>query len=335
MLILHNQKFPKFKLDTAQHWYSKPVSQSSNLNLDQKVAKMEIQRFIIIAGLTAVNFLLTELWMSRTKYTYARLLILLVVPIFLLEFLPPRPLRGKHVNPTVRFIAYLAIGILSIVAMVFSVPTWDRDLWIKGVVYVSDPTQLYGMVFSVPYEECIWCVFHMSLAGLWTLSIWESGKPLPKKINYLLGARCMIVIICLGVALIGYSMVESGEKKLWYLGVQLMWVFPIFALQFGVCGHLYLLFAQKYILGVVVPTIYVVVIDTWAIYHDIWGTAEEFVTGLNIFGLIFEQVLVYFLTTMLAVNGMFSFLTIVEFYVAYRPHIAGSPFTLMKRILFW
>ena len=239
-------------------------------------------------------------------------------------------------NPTVRLVVYIALGILSIVAVVFSVLTWDQELWGKGVVYVTHPSEVYGTLYSVPYEECLWCVFHTFIAGLWTLSIWDCGKPLPKKMHSLFAARCTVAVVCLGVAFIGYSMVESGEKKLLYLGVQLMWAFPVFAVQFGLNGHMYLLFARKYVLAVIVPAVYVVVIDTWAIYRDIWDTDKTFTMGVTIFGLMFEQLLVYFLTTVLAVNGMVSAITTAEFYVAYRPHVAaGSPFTVVKRILFW
>lgn len=272
--------------------------------------------------------------MSQTKYNYARLHLFLVTPILLLEFLPPRPMREKFVNSTVRFSGYLTMIILAVVAFLFSIFGWDGFLW-ENNVFITDQNEVFGTFYSVPYEECAWCALHTILIGLWIMSIWRS-KPVPKKIRSFFGVRCLIVAVCLCVTYVGYAMLETGDKSLFYLGAQLKSVFPMFAIQYGLSGHLYMTALREYIIGIVVPSVYVVIIDIWALWRDIWDTDREYTTKITFFGLMFEQVLVYFLMSVLVVNGMMSAILTTEVYLAYKRKMpSASAMNVLQRVLFW
>ena len=127
-------------------------------------------RLAITAVLTAVTWALGSLWMSYTSYTYAKLHLFLLVPLFLLMFLPPRPLSNAH--PVVQYFGYGTTVILSVVAVVFSGLTWDTLLWKEGVLHIYTGTM--GEIIGLPYEEAFWCVDHTFFAAFWVMSIWRS-----------------------------------------------------------------------------------------------------------------------------------------------------------------
>ena len=278
-----------------------------------------LRRFAIVALLTAIVLPLGDLWMSLTSYSYAKLHLFILAPLSFLYLIPPRPLSTAH--PEVRRVGYGVTLILGIVAVVYSVAGWDRILYQAGVVTC---TSSYGSLLSVPYEEWFWCVDHTALVCLWVMSVWQS-HPVPTKARESthVGFRLVTAIICLAMAYFGY-MLQSQEKN-FYLGLTLLHTFPIIALHFATVGHMYLQFAREYALGVLVPSMYVLAIDTYAIHKGIWQISDEFTTGISVFGIVsLEHLLIYTLTTALASETMLAFLRFAEIYHAVRKENGAS-----------
>jgi lycopene cyclase domain-containing protein len=248
--------------------------------------------------------------MSLTSYSYAKLHLFILAPLAFLYLIPPRPLSDAH-PPQVRRVGYAVTLILGIVALVYSVTGWDRILYQAGVVSCASS---YGSLLSVPYEEWIWCVDHTALVCLWVMSIWKS-HPAPTKTRESahVGFRLMATIACLALAYYGYVLQNQG-KHFFYLGLTLLHTFPIIALHFATVGHMYLRFAREYALGVLVPSLYVLAIDTYAIHKGIWKISEDFTTGIFILGVSLEHLLIYTLTTALASETILAFLRFAEIY---------------------
>ena len=296
---------------------------------------MEKRQLAIIAVLTAVAWVLAELWMSQTKYTYAKTHIFLLAPIVLLFLVPPGLLSKS--NPTVRFVGYSILALLCVVAVVFSVLTWDRELWKKGAVFLGDISTMesFGSILKVPYEEALWCADHTIFVGFWIMGIWRADRPVPKtRGSSLLGFRCAAAVAFLAIGYYGYVLLGE-EPRYFYLAVQLMWIFPVLGIQYILGGHLLVPYAREYVLGIVVPSVYIIGIDKWAIYRDVWGVSEEHIVGAAVSGLVFEQELVYVLTTTLVTHGVIAALRLAEIYVAIRPLVKGSPLKVFVLTLLW
>ena len=294
---------------------------------------MEKRQLTIIAVLTAASWLLGELWMSQTKYTYAGLHIFVLAPIGCLLLVPPGLLSKS--NPTVRFVGHAIMVLLCVVAALYSVLTWDGVLFSKGVVYICDRLESFGSLLEVPYEEVVWCVDHTIIVGFWVMSIWRADRPVPKtRGSSLLGFRCAAAVACLAIAYYGYILLGK-EPKYFYLAVQLIWIFPVLGLQYFLGGHVFVPYAREYILGIVVPSAYIIGIDMWATYRNVWGVAEELVVGAAVSGLVFEQELVYVLTTTLAAHGAIAALRLTEIYLAIRPLVKGPPLKVFFLALLW
>ena len=57
--------------------------------------------------------------------------------------------------------------------------------------------------------------------------------------------------------------------------------------------------------------------------------------GVSVFGMVFEQELVYVLTTMLVVHGVIAALRSTEIYLAVRPLVKGSPLKVFALVSLW
>jgi len=294
---------------------------------------MEKRQLAIIAVLTAASWFLGELWMSQTKYTYAGLHIFVLAPIGCLFLVPPGLLSKS--NPTVRFVVYVILVLLCVVAVLSSVLTWDGVLFSKGVVYICNTSDSFGSVLDVPYEEVLWCVNHTLFVGFWVMSIWRADRPVPKtRGSSLLGFRCATAVACLAIAYYGY-MLLGKEPKYMYLAVQLMWIFPILGLQYFLGGHLYVPYVREYLLGIIIPYVYFSGVDKWAAYRNVWCLSDHYVVGAAISRMVFEQELLCVLTTTLVVHGVIAALRFTEIYLAIRPLVKGSLLKVFVLTLLW
>ena len=276
------------------------------------------RRLAIIAVLIAVILPLGVLWMSLTMYSYAKLHLFILAPVALLYLVPPRPLSNVH--PGVRQFGYTMLLVLAVVAVVYCVAGWDRILYQTGVIIC---TNSYGHLLGIPYEEWFWCVDHTVLVCLWVMSIWQS-RPVPQtRHSARVGFRIVSALVCLAVAYYGYILQGQG-KSYFYLGLTLLHTFPIFALHFAASGHLYLQCPRECILGILVPSVYVIGVDTFAIYKGIWQISEEFTIGSHVLGIIIEHIVIYTLTTALASQSIIGFLRMTEIYQAIRKKTGPS-----------
>ena len=277
-----------------------------------------LRRLAIIALLTAVVLPLGDLWMSLTSYSYAKLHLFILAPVTFLYVIPPRPLSTAR--PEVRQFGYTMMLIVSLIAVVYCVAGWDRILYQTGVYSCSNT---FMTLLSIPIEEWVWCVDHTFLAGLWVMSIWIS-RPVPQtRRSARVGFRVAAALTCLAVSYYGYT-IKIRDKSHFYLGLTLQHTFPILAIQFVMSGHIYLQCPRECILGVLGPSIYVIIIDVYAIIKGIWSSSDKFTTGLNVFGIKIEYIVVYTLTSLLASQALVGFIRFGEIYHDVRKRTGAS-----------
>ncbi|HEY9846209.1 MAG TPA: lycopene cyclase domain-containing protein, partial [Candidatus Caenarcaniphilales bacterium] len=89
-----------------------------------------------------------------------------------------------------------------------------------------------------------------------------------------------------------------------YLGLILVWAGPVLALQW-VVGAAQLWAAKRiWLMGILVPTLYLWLADRIAIAQGIWSISEEYTTGLHLFGLPIEEATFFLITNLMVVQGL-------------------------------
>jgi lycopene cyclase domain-containing protein len=89
-----------------------------------------------------------------------------------------------------------------------------------------------------------------------------------------------------------------------YLGALLAWAGPVLAIQWGF-GWPYLWDLRRTVaLAVLVPTLYLWVIDGIALDLGIWVISKEHTVGLALLGLPVEEALFFLLTNVFTVQGI-------------------------------
>ena len=256
--------------------------------------------------------------MRNTSYTYAKLHLFVVAPAAFLYLIPPRPL--SHAHPRVRQFGYTMMCIISVVAVVYCVTGWDRILYQTGVYTCSNT---FMTLLHIPIEEWVWCVDHTLLAGLWVMSVWRSRPVSQTSRGARVIFRSLSAFACLAVAYYGYTL-KIQDKSLFYLGLTLQHTFPILALQFVMGGHIYLQCPRECILGLLGPSLYVIAIDVYAVIKKIWESSDEFTSGMEVFGIKIEYIVVYTLTSSLASQGMVGVIRFAEIYQDIRKRTRHS-----------
>ena len=277
-----------------------------------------MSRLAIIAILTTVVFLLGNLWMSLTTYSYAKIHLFILAPAAFLYFVPPRPLSKAH--PGVRRFGYTIMILLAVIALTYSVAGWDHLVFETGVISLSSS---FGSLYDVPYEECLTCIDYTLLISLWVMSIWRSHPVSQIRGDPCVGFRAASTLVCLTIAYYGYFLQGQGEN-MFYLGVTLQHTFPILAVLFAATGHLYLQCPRECILSVV-PSFYAIAVDTLAIHKEIWQVSDKFISGKYVFGITIEHILIYSLTTVMVSLPLVGFLRAAEIYQALRKRTGSTP----------
>ena len=313
--------------------------QTSNYSVSFTISTVSLQswshsttctmsRLAIIAILTAVVFLLGNLWMSLTTYSYAKIHLFILAPAAFLYFVPPRPLSKAH--PGVRRFGYTIMILLAVIALTYSVAGWDHLVFENGVISLSSS---FGSFYDVPYEECLTCIDYTLLISLWVMSIWRSRPVSQIHGDPCVGFRAASTLVCLAIAYYGYILQGQG-KNMFYLGMTIQYLFPILALLFAVSGHLYLECLRECVLGVIVPSLYVIAIDTFAIYKGIWQVSDKFSSGKYVFGINVDNIIVFAMITALVSLPIVGFLRHAEIYQVGRKK-TGSALKAWALIYVW
>jgi lycopene cyclase domain-containing protein len=225
-------------------------------------------------------------------------LIFVLPPILLLVWLQQRPLAGVG-----GLRAGLAIPLISLIALVYTAP-WDnylvwRGIWDYGV------DRVVGTIGYVPVEEYLFFVLQCVLTGLWLYWLLaRRGESSQQEVPH--GFRVLMLILGAALSSAGFWMLHWDSTL--YLGLILAWAAPILLLQW-VIGAATLWSAKRvWLLGTLVPTLYLWIADRVAIGDGIWQISDTYTTGLQLFGLPIEEATFFLVTNLLVSQGLLLFL---------------------------
>jgi lycopene cyclase domain-containing protein len=225
-------------------------------------------------------------------------LIFVVPPILILAWLQ----RQSFTNIEGRR-ARLALPLIALIAFVYTTP-WDnylvwREIWEYGI------GRVVGTIGYVPVEEYLFFMLQPILTGLWLYWLLaRDNESVQQKSSSILRVLMLIVGGTLSVA--GFLMLRSHSTL--YLGLILAWAAPILSLQWVIGAATLWGMKRIWLMGVLVPTVYLWVIDRIAIANGIWQISDTYTTGLQLFGLPIEEATFFLVTNLLVVQGLILFL---------------------------
>ena len=227
------------------------------------------------------------------------LVIFLAVPIGVLAATLPRPLGGVGGRR-----GAWAIPLLALIAFAYTTP-WDNYLVYREVWWYG-PDRVLGTVGYVPYEEYAFFLLQPILTGLFLyhlLARWPAPEGLAGRPSHLTGG-----LLYLAVTVAGAALLLSGWARGLYLGLILAWAGPVLLGLWAYGGRLAWAFRRAFLVGVLVPTVYLWVADRLAIGLGIWSISERYSLGLDPLGLPIEEATFFLMTNLLVVQGLLLFL---------------------------
>ena len=195
--------------------------------------------------------------------------------------------------------ANVSVGLIAVIAFIYTTP-WDNFLVANNIWYYGTD-RVIGIIGHVPYEEYAFFLIQTFITGLWTF--WLLHRP---TVSWFEGsssqrARWLVSGVFLVAALAGYIMMDASATL--YMGLIMAWAAPVLALQWIVGGH-HLWKAKTLVLAAFVPpSIYLCIADAIAIWNGVWVISEATSTGLMVGVLPIEEILFFFVTNLLVVQG--------------------------------
>jgi len=187
------------------------------------------------------------------------------------------------------------LAIIVVVALVYTTP-WDNYL-VASSVWWYDPVLVSGITIGyVPIEEYSFFVLQSLFVGILTLLVLRPIVSKPISAN----PRIAKSLTLTGLPLTWIAMIAI----LWthwmpgrYLALILAWAIPPITLQLAVGFDA--LWSQRRVVGgtILITTLYLSVVDAFAIHWGTWSISPTQTFGLNTFGLVPVEEITFFLVT--------------------------------------
>ena len=213
--------------------------------------------------------------------------------------------RQADAMPTMRGLG--GILLLALLASIWTMP-WDNLMVLWGVWTYPDDVVL-GKVFYIPIEEQLFFVIQPLFTGMWFLMLYPRGLHRPGR-ESALTTRLISFLFALVLGLFAYTQCSSPTWL--YLGSFIAWFSIPIAIQWGFGSHLLLGWWRQIILGTIPPTLYLCILDSFAIDHRVWSISSEHVVGLYVGALPIEEVIFFLFTNLLVIQGLALLYEILE-----------------------
>lgn len=197
-----------------------------------------------------------------------------------------------------------AAGIAILVAIAFAYTTpWGSYMIRRGAWRYGDGVALVR-ILDIPLGEYVFFIVQTLIVGFYLY--WRGFDPTYEPGDFARLPRIGGVLV--GFALLGGGLwLATREASFLYLGGLLAWVGPVVALQWAVGGGYLVREPRAWIEPAVVPTVYLWVIDRWAIDQGLWTISETYTTGIAPFGLPIEEILFFLSAGVMTVTGLVLF----------------------------
>jgi len=234
--------------------------------------------------------------------TYASfLLFFLVLPSVGLVFLGFRKTKNMpSARQSLRH-HWVGIAILAVIAFVWTTP-WDNFLIAKGV-WASPADRVIGTLGYVPLEEYAFFLLMPIFNGSLCFLLLDPRRSIRGgRVSPAGHARLAVTLVALILLLAGLMLFQTEPG--FYLGSILLWFTPPLLIQWLYDPVALGRHAGLVALATLLPTAYFAVADSFAIADGIWTIAERTSTGIGIAVLPVEELIFFFVTSLLLAQGL-------------------------------
>ncbi len=235
--------------------------------------------------------------------SYFGVLLRFVVTAIVLFFVllkiwrPKQPDRFNAINP------FLMIGVLIVVAVVYTTP-WDNYL-VATRVWWYDPELVTGITFGyVPLEEYTFFVLQTAMTGLLTVLLMRLNLGNGARFQEAPHTRRNALIFVGIIWLISTIFLFSSIERLNYLTLELSWALLPVLLQVGYGADILWHHRRLVFTAVALPTLYLSFVDFLAIGSGTWTISPtQSLEWLFLGVLPIEEIIFFLLTNILVVFG--------------------------------
>jgi lycopene cyclase domain-containing protein len=206
---------------------------------------------------------------------------------------------------------WVGIGIHVLLAVIYTTP-WDNYLVATGVWYYNADLVTGLVIGYVPIEEYTFFVVETILSGLWwgflarRINLISNASPQARegfnpnqKLTYL--STCILFSLWLTFTCLFFF----GDTKWTYLSITLLWALPAILPQLLFGADILWHHRKLVTLGILVPGIYLSLMDIVALRETTWSISPSQTTGIAFFGILpLEEVVFFLITNVLIVFGM-------------------------------
>jgi lycopene cyclase domain-containing protein len=215
--------------------------------------------------------------------------------------LPPIVMLAFWLRPGRRI--WFQIGILLVVVYLWTTP-WDNYLVASGVWFYN-PRQVLGVILGyVPLEEYLFFGLETILGGLWVAGITAHflKNNRTARIYSLLAGIAVLAALAALATLRYQSPTNMAASRPWtYLALILVWSLPVILLQLALGWRELSSRWQVWLLGALVPALYLTAIDAIALSDGVWTIDPQQSYPLFFAGIVPLEEGVFFLATNLMI----------------------------------
>lgn len=229
------------------------------------------------------------------------------------------------------------ITFVSAIAVIYTTP-WDNYMVYRGVWSFS-PDRVLMFIGYGPAEEYIFFVLQTVLTGLWTLLCARWRTPCTcfnyDRRSYQL-IRWIPILPLIAATVIGYRTAVPGQPT-FYLCCLLYWICPVLVFIWYNVGNYTVQMLGPSSVAVVVPTVYLCLVDKIAIENGVWNINESDSLGMLVDHLPVEEAFFFFVINIIIVLSMNSYdkaRGLIETYTSVFPLRFSVSWPYVKQ-LFW
>lgn len=218
--------------------------------------------------------------------------------------------RGRRMPPHFStWPAWAVLGGHVVVALVYTTP-WDNYL-VATRVWWYEPSLVTGITLGwVPIEEYTFFVVQTLMAGLWLLA-WMRRMPAPRSPFRPNGRVRWISAGATGLLwVVGLALLLAGWARGRYMALLLIWFLPPIILQVAFGADILWRYGRLVLLGVLPPFLYLCLVDLLAIGSGTWTINAENTVGLDLGVLPLEEIVFFFVTSVLIGFGILLMLAV-------------------------
>lgn len=239
---------------------------------------------------------------SNVSFGYLLFHAVLTIPIIsILVYLQPRLKQVKRKRRRYNFY------ILILIAYIYTIP-WDNLMIAFDTWWYGDVVTL--KIWEAPLGEYLFFGIQTIIMGLYLYLVGFDPKPIKSDLR--LFPRIIGSAIFMIISLFFFFILIFGDQSLFYASSLIAWTGPVIALQWLVGGTYILRKWKKLLITLIPPTMYLWIIDAYAISTGLWTISQDLTIGLYIGPMPIEEMLFFLSANVMTVFGMVLYEWVLE-----------------------